>query len=84
MLQKAVREFVKGISRLKLVRAHTIMEPLDGPPPPDAPRVSGEDDLDELINAAVDTEGPLVVQEAGQDAGLISKTTLLRGIQGGK
>ncbi len=79
-----VREFVKGISRLKLVRAHTIMEPLDGPPPPDAPRVSGEDDLDELINAAVDTKGPLVVQEAGQDAGLISKTTLLRGIQGGK
>ena len=80
-----VREFVKGISRLKLVRAHTIMEPLNGvAPPPDAPRVSGEQDLDELIDIAVDTDGPLVVQDAGQDAGLISKTTLLRGIQGGK
>jgi len=79
-----VREFVKGISRLKLVRAHTIMEPLDGPAPPDAPRVSGEQDLDELIDTAVKTDGPLVVQDAGQDVGLISKTTLLRGIQGGK
>lgn len=79
-----VREFVKGISRLKLVRAHTIMEPLTGTPAADAKRVSGEDDLDSLIDVAIDTDGPLIVQEAGQDVGMISKTTLLRGIQGGK
>ncbi|MEM6677118.1 MAG: betaine/proline/choline family ABC transporter ATP-binding protein [Pseudomonadota bacterium] len=80
-----VREFVQGISRLKLVKAHTIMEPLNGSGAPmDAKRVSGESDLDSLIDISVDTDAPLVVQEAGQDVGVISKTTLLRGIQGGR
>jgi len=78
-----VREFVKGISRLKLVRAHTIMAPLNGAAPPAAaPRVSGEDDLDALIEVAVGSDQPLVVHEDGRDIGIIDKTTLLRGIQG--
>jgi glycine betaine/proline transport system ATP-binding protein len=80
-----VREFVQGISRLKLVKAHTIMEPLNGQAPaPGALRVAGESDLDTLIDVAVGSDQPLVVQENGQDVGLISKTTLLRGIQGGR
>ena len=80
-----VREFVQGISRLKLVKAHTIMTPLNGEAPPaDAIRVPGESDLDALIDVSVDSDQPLVVQEGGVDVGLITKTTLLRGIQGGK
>ena len=80
-----VREFVQGISRLKLVRAHTIMEPLgeggaaalNG-----APRAEGDSDLDRLIDLSVGTDGPIVITEAGQAVGLVSKETLLRGIQG--
>ena len=80
-----VREFVQGISRLKLVKAHTIMEPLNGHAPPEgAPRVSGESDLDALIDISVDTDGPLIVEEGGAPVGVISKTVLLRGIQGGR
>jgi len=82
-----VRDFVQGISRLKLVRAHTIMEPLaegqagnlNG-----APRADGESDLDALIDLSVGYDGPIVVTEAGREVGLVSKETLLRGIQGGK
>lgn len=80
-----VREFVQGISRLKLVKAHTIMQPLNGTAPPEgAKRVPGESDLDALIDVSVDTDAPLIVQENGQDVGIITKTTLLRGIQGGR
>lgn len=80
-----VREFVQGISRLKLVKAGTIMKPLNGATPPaDAPRVDAEADLDTLIDVSVGTTHTLVVQSAGRDAGTIDKTDLLRGIQGGK
>ncbi len=82
-----VREFVQGISRLKLVRAHTIMEPLNGADPASlngAPRADGESDLDALIDLSVGTDGPIVITEAGREIGLVSKATLLRGIQGGK
>ncbi len=80
-----VRDFVQGISRLKLVRAHTIMEPLsNGDARPDSIRVDGEQDLDSLIDVSVGSEQPLIVTEAGEDVGIITKTTLLRGIQGGR
>lgn len=81
-----VREFVQGISKLKLVKAHSIMEPLesfdgslDG-----APRADEEADLDQLINHAVGTELPVVITSNGQDVGLVTKPRLLRGIQGSK
>ncbi len=82
-----VREFVQGISRLKLVKAHTIMEAasperlqaLNG-----ALRIDGESDLDALIDLSVDTENPIIITENGKDVGIITKTTLLRGIQGGR
>ncbi|MEM7721363.1 MAG: betaine/proline/choline family ABC transporter ATP-binding protein [Pseudomonadota bacterium] len=80
-----VREFVQGISRLKLVKAHTIMEPINGSGVPDgAPRVDGDRDLDSLIDISVQSDGPLVVEEGGVPVGVISKTVLLRGIQGGR
>lgn len=82
-----VREFVQGISRLKLVRAHTIMEPmttLNGASLTNAIRVEGNQDLDALIDVSIGSDQPLIVTEDGQDTGVITKTTLLRGIQGGK
>ncbi len=81
-----VREFVQGISKLKLVKAHSIMEPmgsysgsLDG-----APRADEGADLDLLIDLAVNTEMPVVITDAGNDVGIVTKPRLLRGIQGGK
>ncbi|MGV6804485.1 MAG: quaternary amine ABC transporter ATP-binding protein [Ruegeria sp.] len=81
-----VREFVQGISKLKLVKAHSIMEPLtsysgslDG-----APRADEGADLDQLIDLAVNAEQPVVITEGGQDVGVVTKPRLLRGIQGGK
>lgn len=81
-----VREFVQGISKLKLVKAHSIMEPLetfkgslDG-----APRADEGADLDQLIDLAVETDLPVVITSAGADIGIVTKPRLLRGIQGGK
>lgn len=86
-----VADFVAGISRLKLVFAHSIMESieaykangansLDG-----APRVREDTDLDHLIDVAVETDGPMVVIDGDQkEIGIITKADLLHGIQGGK
>ncbi len=81
-----VREFVQGISKLKLVKAHSIMEPLeiysrslDG-----APRADHGANLDRLIDLSVGTEQPIVITEGGNDVGIVTKPCLLRGIQGGK
>ncbi|SCZ67455.1 glycine betaine/proline transport system ATP-binding protein [Epibacterium ulvae] len=79
-----VREFAQGISKLKLVQAHNIMTSLaefdgstDG-----AKRARTDDDLDHLISLSVDTNLPIVIQNDGQDVGVISKSRLLKGIQG--
>ncbi|MFP7675500.1 glycine betaine/L-proline ABC transporter ATP-binding protein [Marivita sp. S0852] len=81
-----VREFVQGISKLKLVKAHSIMEPmeshsgsLDG-----APRADESADLDQLIDLAVGTDLPVVITQDGAEIGIVTKPRLLRGIQGGK
>ncbi|MBX2826086.1 MAG: betaine/proline/choline family ABC transporter ATP-binding protein [Gammaproteobacteria bacterium] len=86
-----VRDFVEGISRLKLVFAHSIMEPVDSYTSSrninleQSPRVHHGTDLDHLIDIASETEHPIVVHD-DQDAnvGVIDKTILLKGIQGGK
>lgn len=81
-----VREFVQGISKLKLVRAHSIMKPLESEQnlTADAKRADHDVDLDHLIDLAVQTDGPIVITENGDDVGVVSKSTLLKGIQGGK
>lgn len=81
-----VREFVQGISKLKLVKAKSIMTPLDSAKEPlgDAPRADQEADLDHLIDLSVTSDKPIVVTENGIDVGIVTKPTLLRGIQGGK
>ena len=80
-----VADFVDGISKLKLVYAHSIMTPITSEPPAEAPRVSHGMDLDQLIDITTTTTHPIVVQDDdGKEVGLIDKTTLLKGIQGGK
>ena len=82
-----VRDFVAGISRLKLVYAHTIMKPIASerrPLPAAAPRVSEDSDPDTLINIAVTTPHPMVITgPEGEEIGVVSQNDLLLGIQGG-
>ena len=81
-----VRDFVQGISKLKLVKAHSILEPLDSYDGDlaGAPRADEGADLDQLIDHAVGTDLPVVITANGQDIGIVTKPRLLRGIQGGK
>lgn len=79
-----VREFVKGISKLKLVKAHSIMEPINGRALPEgAATADCQADLDQLIDISTGTDHPVVVTDQGTPVGLIDKARLLRGIQGG-
>jgi glycine betaine/proline transport system ATP-binding protein len=70
-----VRDFVEGISKLKLVFARSIMEPIN----------DYKAAHDQLIDIATTTEHPIVIQDDNaQDVGVITKSRLLKGIQGGK
>lgn len=79
-----VAEFVAGISRLKVVHAHAVMQPIEayiaahGPVPADATRVAGDETLSTLITMAIDTDNPIIVQADGKDVGLITRADLLR------
>ena len=79
-----VADFVAGISRLKVVHAHAVMQPIadhisaHGPIAAEAPRVGEDETLSTLINMAIDDDHPIVVQSAGQDAGIITRADLLR------
>lgn len=83
-----VAEFVKGISRLQLVYAHSVMQPIDvyqssnEEELTDSPQVTLDADLNHLIDTAIDTEKPLVVVENGKPVGVITKRAILRAIQG--
>ncbi len=86
-----VRDFVEGISKLKLVFAHSIMEPINdyqldsGDDLSKSPRADHGVNLDELIDIATTTKQPIVIQDdEKKDVGVISKSRLLKGIQGGK
>lgn len=86
-----VRDFVDGISKLKLVFAHSIMEDINtyhsahGEDLRQSPRAHHGTDLDQLIDVVTTTDHPIVIQsDDGMDVGVINKTMLLKGIQGGK
>ena len=82
-----VREFVAGISKLKLVKAHSIMEPIESANGADlsqAPRADESADLDRLIDLSIGTDLPVVITDGGAEVGIVTKPRLLRGIQGGK
>ena len=85
-----VADFVQGISRLKLVYAHNVMEPVDRYRGDNEdrlahwPTASETADLDELIELSVRTDDPIVVVDGErQPIGVVSKRALLCGIQGG-
>ncbi|MEM7227130.1 MAG: betaine/proline/choline family ABC transporter ATP-binding protein [Pseudomonadota bacterium] len=86
-----VADFVQDISKLKLVFAHSVMEEIDSySPSPDedlsqAPRAKENEDLDHLIDVSITTELPIIItDQAGNDIGVVTKSRLLQGIQGGK
>jgi glycine betaine/proline transport system ATP-binding protein len=84
-----VRDFVEGISTLKLIFAHTIMEKVDdyaarsGEDLAQSPRVPHDTDLSGLIDISTTTEHPVVITDDGRDVGVVNKSTLLKGIKGG-
>ncbi len=84
-----VADFVSGISKLHLVTASRIMEPLakwearqgaysgEG-----SIRARPDDTLDRLADLSIETEQPLAIEEGGQIVGIVTKKALIRGIQG--
>lgn len=81
-----VREFVQGISKLKLVKAHSIMDPIGNfsGSLQSAPRIDHDAYLDQLIDLSVISDEPIIVARNGTDIGVVTKACLLRGIQGGR
>ena len=79
-----VSDFVAGISRLKVVKAHAVMQAVndtnfDANTISNAPAFKADDNLSTLITAAIDYQGPLrVVDDAGSTIGTIDRADLLR------
>ena len=85
-----VAEFVAGISRLHLIKAHSVMVPVDDwraeRPGTDIAGLTGtspEADLDALIGLTLDTEGEgLAVHDGGSVVGVVTPRSLLHGVKG--
>ena len=85
-----VADFVAGISRLKLVSASKIMVAVEshvarhGPidDSHDYPTARPEDDLDTLVELSTGTELPVLIRHDGNTVGIVTKDTLLHGLQG--
>ncbi len=85
-----VADFVAGISKLKLVFAHTVMESIEKleaagvqfPAIDSCPQARPDDDLDTLIGLAVNKDKPVVIVSENKPVGVVTKDALLRGIQG--
>ncbi len=82
-----VRDFVAGISRLKIVRASALMTDFDtwtarhGPPPERTVRISADARLETVIKASARTEGPIMLlNDAEQPVGIITKSDLLAAV----
>lgn len=85
-----VADFVAGISKLELVSAGKIMEPLrsyenrSGPiDPAEWPEAHPDHSLDDLVNLSIATQHPVLVKVDDQAIGVVTKNALLRGIRGG-
>ena len=89
-IDEYVTDFVEGISTLKLIFAHTIMEKFEdyeakhGENLSESPRTPHDTDLSGLIDISTTTDQPIVITDDGKDVGVVDKTTLLKGIKGGK
>ncbi len=78
-----VAEFVAGISRLKVVRAHAVMRPVAeyvaefGELPGDVVRVDESESLSKLIRLAIDKDAPIIVEDDGAEVGIITRRDIL-------
>ena len=80
-----VADFVAGISRLKVVHAHAVMQPLrayerkSGPLCADAPSFKEDVSLSVLIHAAIESDSPIAVTDlSGARIGVITRADLLK------
>ncbi|MCY4316458.1 MAG: betaine/proline/choline family ABC transporter ATP-binding protein [Roseovarius sp.] len=79
-----VADFVAGISRLKVVRAHAVMRPVEehvalhGPIQANSPRVDENETLSKLINMAIDSDTAILVQSQNVNVGVVTRKDLLR------
>ncbi len=85
-----VADFVKGISRLKVVQAKTIMLPIKeyenkfGKIPEDSEKVQENDVLSKLIERSISKDKPIVVTKNELKLGVITQSDLLKAvIEGG-
>ena len=85
-----VADFVAGISRLKLVSASKIMVPVAAHEAShgaleagrEYPQARPEDDLDTLVELSTGTDLPVLILSDGAAVGVVTKDTLLHGLQG--
>ncbi len=85
-----VADFVAGISKLKLIFAHTVMQPVEQyekevkklPALDKCPQATPDDDLDALVGVSVGQDNPIVIMSDSKPVGIVTKDALLRGIQG--
>ena len=82
-----VADFVKGISRLKVVQAKTIMQPLDdykknfGENDGNNERVNENDILSKLIETSVSENKPIIVlNNDNEEVGIITQSDLLKAV----
>ena len=86
-----VADFVKGISRLEVVKAKSIMKSIDqftqesGAIPNEALRMNENDDLSSLIEHSVSSNKPIVIcNKEGSDLGVVTQKDLLVSIVEGQ
>ena len=79
-----VADFVAGISRLKVVHAHAVMQPIEqyiqknGPLSSAMPHVEDNETLSNLISLAIDNENHILVESSGKAVGVITRSDILR------
>lgn len=79
-----VTDFVAGISRLKIVKAHAVMQPLNeyvsenGSLSENAMSVNEDEALSTLIRLSIDSDLPILVKDGDQKVGVISRSDILQ------
>jgi len=86
-----VADFVKGISRLEVVKAKSIMKPVEdfkkeyGAIPKGALKMNENDDLSSLIENSVSSDMPIIINNSNNDeVGIVSQKDLLVAIVEGQ
>ncbi|MEM9779249.1 MAG: glycine betaine/L-proline ABC transporter ATP-binding protein [Pseudomonadota bacterium] len=85
-----VSDFVAGISKLNLIYAHSVMQPVEeftahhGALPHDAKIAAPNMVLNDLIDLAIDGRGIVAVTEGDKTIGVINRAGLMRAIQGSR